>query len=76
MAARPAELVLDPFRGSGTTALACLATGRQFLGCDIDPGAVSLALERIGAYERGDIDIGTSAAETVGCEAIDEETGA
>jgi ParB-like chromosome segregation protein Spo0J len=52
MAARPGELVLDPFLGSGTTALACLATGRRFLGCDVDPGAVSLALERIGSYER------------------------
>ena len=49
MAARPGELVLDPFLGSGTTALACLATGRRFLGCDVDPGAVSLALERLQA---------------------------
>ncbi len=47
MAARPGELVLDPFLGSGTTALACLATRRRFLGCDVDPGAVSLALERL-----------------------------
>jgi ParB-like chromosome segregation protein Spo0J len=62
MAARPGELVLDPFLGSGTTALACLATGRRFLGCDIDPGAVSLALERLGAYKRGEIDIGRISA--------------
>jgi DNA modification methylase len=38
------------------------ATGRRFLGCDIDPGAVSLALERLGAYERGEIDIGRISA--------------
>jgi DNA modification methylase len=47
MAARPVELVVDPFLGSGTTTLACLATRRHFLGCDVDPGAVSLAMERL-----------------------------
>ncbi len=47
MAARPGELVVDPFAGSGTTALACRSTGRRFLGCDVDPGAVSLSLERL-----------------------------
>ncbi len=47
MAAQPGEPVADPFLGSGTTAFACLATGRRFLGCDVDPGAVSLALERL-----------------------------
>jgi ParB-like chromosome segregation protein Spo0J len=76
MAARPGELVLDPFLGSGTTALACLATGRRFLGCDLDPGAVSLALERIGAYERGELDLGAPVAEIIGEDAIDGETGA
>jgi hypothetical protein len=49
MAAKPSELVVDPFIGSGTTALACLVTSRRFLGSDLDPGAVSLALERLGA---------------------------
>lgn len=51
MAAKPGELVVDPFLGSGTTALACLATGRRFLGADVDPGAVSLTLERLAAAE-------------------------
>jgi len=30
----PGELVLDPFSGSGSTGVACLKTGRQFIGCD------------------------------------------
>lgn len=30
------ELVLDPFLGSGTTGVACLALNRQFLGFEID----------------------------------------
>ncbi len=29
------ELVVDFFAGSGSTALACLATGRRFIGCDM-----------------------------------------
>ncbi len=49
----PGELVVDPFLGSGTTALACRRTGRRFLGCDIDPASVSLALERLQGTEAG-----------------------
>ncbi|MDA8314735.1 MAG: DNA methyltransferase [Actinomycetota bacterium] len=48
------ELVVDPFCGSGTTGLACQATGRRFLGCDIDPASVSLSLERLGDGDAGD----------------------
>ena len=47
MVSKPGELIVDPFVGSGTTALACLATGRRFIGADADAGAVSLALERL-----------------------------
>jgi site-specific DNA-methyltransferase (adenine-specific) len=28
------DLILDPFMGSGTTAIACKSLGRNFLGCD------------------------------------------
>ncbi len=51
--AEPGELVVDPFVGSGTTALACRAIGRRFLGCDLDPATVSLTIERLGAAEAG-----------------------
>ena len=43
------ELILDPFAGSGTTAVAALRLGRRFLGCEIDPRYHALALERIAA---------------------------
>jgi site-specific DNA-methyltransferase (adenine-specific) len=33
----PGGLVLDPFAGSGTTGVACLAEGRRFLGYELDP---------------------------------------
>jgi DNA modification methylase len=41
------DLVLDPFMGSGQTAIAALRTGRHFVGYEIDPGYVKLAEERI-----------------------------
>jgi DNA modification methylase len=36
----PGRIVLDPFRGGGTTGVACLASGRRFIGADIDRQAV------------------------------------
>ncbi|HXY43242.1 MAG TPA: DNA methyltransferase, partial [Acidimicrobiales bacterium] len=49
MATEAGELLVDPFIGSGTTGLACLATGRRFLGADLDSGSAALALERLQA---------------------------
>ena len=39
--------VLDPFMGSGTTGVACVRTGRNFIGCEIDPGYFAIAQKRI-----------------------------
>lgn len=41
------DTVLDPFCGSGTTALAALETGRHFVGYDISADYVALARRRI-----------------------------
>lgn len=41
-------IVYDPFAGSGTTALACLETGRKFIGSEISSNYVDIALDRIG----------------------------
>lgn len=41
------DLVLDPFCGSGTTAIACLELGRNFIGIDLDEGHLELARKRI-----------------------------
>ena len=43
------DLVLDPFMGSGSTAVAARRTGRRFLGFDTDPAYVALARERVRA---------------------------
>lgn len=41
------ELVLDPFCGAGTTGVACMAKGRQFLGIDADKTAIKTAKSRL-----------------------------
>jgi site-specific DNA-methyltransferase (adenine-specific) len=41
------EVILDPFMGSGQTALAALKTSRHFIGYEISPEYVSLAGSRI-----------------------------
>ncbi len=41
------DLVLDPFMGSGTTAVAAVRTGRHYVGFDTDANYIELAEERI-----------------------------
>ncbi len=46
------DIVLDPFIGSGTTAVACKELKRNFLGCDIDKNYVKLANDRIKSINK------------------------
>lgn len=41
------DTILDPFMGSGTTGIACVQTGRKFIGIEIDPGYFEMAAKRI-----------------------------
>ena len=41
------DTVLDFTMGSGTTGVACMQTGRNFIGCEIDPGYFAIAKKRI-----------------------------
>jgi site-specific DNA-methyltransferase (adenine-specific) len=43
------DLVLDPFMGSGSTAIAAVRTGRHFVGYDTDSDYVALAESRVAA---------------------------
>jgi len=43
------DVVLDPFMGSGTTAVASVNTGRHFIGYDTDPAYVRQARERVAS---------------------------
>lgn len=47
----PGGVVLDACMGSGTTAAACIRTGRSFIGYEIDPKYYALSLERIQKEE-------------------------
>ena len=44
---RRGDLVLDPFMGAGTTALAASHNGRNFIGFEINPSYVQLAKDRL-----------------------------
>jgi site-specific DNA-methyltransferase (adenine-specific) len=45
------DVVLDPFMGSGSTAIAALKSDRKYVGYDIDAGYIKLAEERIAPYQ-------------------------
>jgi modification methylase len=47
------EIVLDPFMGSGTTAVAAIKTGRRFVGFDTDAGYVDIARRRVAIEMSG-----------------------
>jgi site-specific DNA-methyltransferase (adenine-specific) len=46
---RPDAVVRDDFMGSGTTGVACVNTGRRFVGIELDPGYFEIAKRRIQA---------------------------
>lgn len=43
----PGDTILDPFMGSGTTGVACMHTGRNFIGIELDPNYYQIAEKRI-----------------------------
>jgi DNA modification methylase len=49
---RPGEMVCDPFMGAGTTGVACMKEGRDFIGIEIDPEAFKIACDRIHDAQR------------------------
>lgn len=44
------DLVLDPFMGSGTTAISCIDLKRKYLGVEIHEEYVNMAMERIRSF--------------------------
>lgn len=47
------DLVLDPFLGSGSTAVAAVQSGRHFVGYELDPAYAKLAGKRIATAHAG-----------------------
>ena len=62
----PGDMVLDPFAGSGATGVAAIRLGRSFMGCEVEPGYVSLIVKRL---------IETSSQPLVGLENFHEVAG-
>jgi len=61
LASCPAEgLVLDPFMGSGTVAVAALRHGRQFVGFEINPEYCARAKRRVARLCKSDVEPVTS----------------
>lgn len=46
------KTILDPFMGSGTTGVAAVRMGREFIGCEIDPSYFDIACKRIEDAQR------------------------
>lgn len=48
----PGDRVLDNAMGSGSTGIACVNTGRRFIGIELDPHYFAVASERIAAAQQ------------------------
>ena len=46
------DTVCDPYMGSASTAIACLRTGRKFIGIEKDPHYFDIACARLEAAQR------------------------
>ncbi len=49
---KPGDTILDPFMGSGTTGVACVQLGRNFIGIEIDARYFAIAQKRIADAEK------------------------
>jgi site-specific DNA-methyltransferase (adenine-specific) len=50
----PGGIVLDPFNGSGSTGMAAVELGYDYIGCELDPAYVEIAQRRIQAWANKD----------------------
>lgn len=51
LTSRPGDIVLDPFLGSGTVAIAAKKLGRHYIGIDINPEYCQLAEQRLAKIQ-------------------------
>lgn len=52
LVSKPGAVVVDPFMGSGSTGIACLNTGRHFMGWEIDKEYFDGAEKRIADHQQ------------------------
>lgn len=58
----PGDYVLDPFMGSGTTAVAAVRLGRVYTGIELDKEYISIAESRISQATVNDVELAEEAA--------------
>lgn len=72
LTSREGDLVLDPFMGGGTTAVAAVVMGRRCLGFDISEKYINIAVKRAAvaadrgrqlAFEQAEIDVQSPSTE-------------
>lgn len=51
LSSKESEVVLDPFMGSGTTAVAAARTGRKFIGFELESDYIEVANKRLEAIQ-------------------------
>ncbi len=49
---KPGQLVVDPFVGCGTVPVACIASGRRYVGTELDPGVAAAARARVAKFRK------------------------
>ncbi|MEO1188982.1 MAG: DNA methyltransferase, partial [Pseudomonadota bacterium] len=55
---KPGDLVLDPFLGSGTAAIAAALKGREYIGIELEPSYCELARQRLARlHEAGKLQV-------------------
>lgn len=45
------DIVLDPFLGSGTTAIACVKTNRRYIGFEVNESYFNISCDRLDNVE-------------------------
>lgn len=53
----PGAVVLDTFMGSGTTAVACIKTGRSYIGFELNETYHAIAQQRVAAETQTDVEV-------------------
>lgn len=57
MGSRPNDIVLDPFMGSGTTAIACEKTARNWMGIELNEDYIKIAKKRLDLYKNNKLEL-------------------
>ena len=51
------DIVLDPFMGSGTTAISCMLNSRNYIGYELNQDYYKYANDRIDEYEQSALEL-------------------